>query len=127
MPKGKDLLAQRLRERLIAMRDDAGLTDTGWARAAGEVQQEVSRYTTGQMKFPRLDFVNKLAGVFHRTVADVLAEDLPPATLTESQVRVLAGLKAMKPTERANFEALIRNRAAGGIGRRRGSRGGRQA
>lgn len=114
------MLTAQVRERLIALRDQHGLTDAGWARAAGEVQQEVSRFTTGEMKMPKLDFMDKLARVFHRTLADVLAEDLPPATLTENQVKVLAGLKAMKPSERAHFEGLVRNRVANGSGRRRG-------
>jgi hypothetical protein len=126
MAKGKDLLFERLKERLIALRDENHLTDTGWARAAGEVQQEVSRFTTNEMKFPRLDFLDNLARVFHRTLPDLLAEDVPPATLTESQVQILSGLKSMKPSERAHFEGLVRGKAASGTGRRRGSRADRQ-
>ena len=115
------MLTVRVRERLIALRDEHGLTDAGWARAAGEVQQEVSRFTTGDMKMPKLDFMDRLARVFHRTLADVLADDLPLATLTVNEVKILAGLKAMKPVERAGFETLVRNRVAGGSARRRGS------
>lgn len=120
------MLLQRLRERLIALRDQNQLNDTGWARAAGEVQQEVSRFTTGDMKLPKLDFLNNLAQVFHRTLPDLLAEDVPPATLTESQVRILAALRAMKPSDRAAFETLIRNKVPGGNVRRRGLRADRQ-
>lgn len=114
------MLTARVRQRLIALRDQHGLTDAGWARAAGEIQQEVSRFTTGDMRFPRLDFLDHLARVFHLTLAEVLSEDLPPATLSEGQVQILAGLKAMKPSERVGFEALVRNRVAVGSARRRG-------
>lgn len=107
------LLAQA-RERLIALRDQHGLTDTGWARAAGLVQQEVSRFTTNEMKFPRLDFMDKLARVFHYTLADILAKDLPRPSLSKQQITVLANLKALKPSQRDAFEALLSDKSRGG-------------
>lgn len=97
----------KVRERLAALRDDAGLSDTGLARAAGLRQQDVSRFFTGDMKFPALDFMDALARVFHYTLADLLAKDLPAPSLSKWQIDVLAGLKAMKPVERAAFESLM--------------------
>lgn len=97
----------RVRERLAALRDDVGLSDAALARAAGLRQQDVSRFFTGEMKFPALDFMDAIARVFHYTLADVLAKDLPAPSLTNGQTQVLAHLKAMKPAERVAFEALV--------------------
>lgn len=97
----------KVRERLATLRDDCRLSDSGLARAAGLRQQDVSRFFTGDMKFPALDFMDKLARVFHYTLADVLAKDLPAPSLTKSQTQVLVSLRAMKPSDRASFEALL--------------------
>lgn len=107
MPKGKDLLTSRVRERLIALRDQAGMTDTGLARAAQQRQQDVSRFMLADMKYPPLDFLDALARVFHYSLVDLLAKDVPPATLTESQRAILATLKAMDAGTRVSFETLI--------------------
>lgn len=97
----------KVRERLAALRDDFGLTDTGLARAAVLRQQDVSRFFNGEMKFPALDFMDKLARVFHCTLADLLAKDLPAPSLTKSQTQILVSLKSMTPADRASFEALL--------------------
>jgi transcriptional regulator with XRE-family HTH domain len=118
VPKGKDLLTLRLRERLIALRDQARISDAGIARAAHLRQQDVSRFMLGDMKFPPLDFLDALARVFEHTLPELLAKDVPTSSLTASQRSILATMKTMKPAERVAFESLILKKA--GSGRRRG-------
>lgn len=120
MPKGKDLLTLRVRERLIALREHAGMTDTGLARAAGQRQQDVSRFMLGDMKYPPLDFLDALARVFQYTLPELLAKDLTPNGLTETQRAILATMKTMNATERVAFESLILKKPVHGTGRRRG-------
>jgi transcriptional regulator with XRE-family HTH domain len=110
------MLLEQARERLIVLRNQHGLTDAGWARAAGLVQQEVSRFTTREMKFPKLDFMDKLARVFHCTLADVLAKDLPRPSLSKQQITILANLKGMKPAQRAALEEFLSGTSKGGTG-----------
>lgn len=104
----------KVRERLAALRDDYKLSDAGLARAAGLRQQDVSRFFNGDMKFPPLDFLDALARVFHLTLADVLAKDLPAPSLTNGQMQVLVSLKTMKTSERVAFEALMAQRGRRG-------------
>lgn len=118
MPKGKDLLTLRLRERLIALRDHSGMTDTGLARASGQRQQDVSRFMLGYMKYPPLDFLDALARVFQYTLPELLAKDIAPSSLTESQRAILAAMKGMKSSQRVAFENLIH--PPSGTERRRG-------
>lgn len=101
------MITARLRERLIALRDEHRLSDSAWARAAGQRQQEVSRFVNADMKFPPLDFLDALCRVFHYSLADVLAKDLPPPTLTKTQSQFLVNLKAMSAAERNAFETLM--------------------
>jgi transcriptional regulator with XRE-family HTH domain len=119
------LLTLRLRERLRVLRDQAGMTDAGMARAAQLRQQDVSRFMLGDMKFPPLDFLDALARVFQYTMCDLLAKDIAPSTLTESQRAIVATLKTLPAHERMAFENLILHKA--GSGRPRGSRGNRHA
>jgi transcriptional regulator with XRE-family HTH domain len=126
VPKAKDILTARVRERLAALRDAHGLTDSGLARAAHQRQQDVSRFFNGDMKFPPLDFMHALSQVFDRTLADVLAMDVTRTEKPEWQARVIVALKAMQPSERLAFETLL-TRGKGGAenGLRRGRREGR--
>lgn len=119
MPKGKDLLTLRLRERLIALRDQAGMSDAGIARAAHQRQQDVSRFMLGDMKYPPLDFLDALARVFQYTLPELLTKDVAPSTLTESQRAILATMKGMDPVQRVAFESLILKRPPNGTARRR--------
>ncbi len=101
------MLTAQLRDRLIGLRDEHGLSDSGWARAAKQRQQDVSRFVNAQMKYPPLDFLDSLCRVFHRTLSEVLAQDIPPATLTKAQSQWLVRLKTMTPSERNAFETLM--------------------
>lgn len=101
------MLTQRLRERLVALRDQAGLSDSALARAAHQRQQDVSRFMLGDMKYPPLDFMDALARVFHHSLPDLLAKDVPPPAITASEQSILAAMKGMKPTQRVAFESLI--------------------
>lgn len=115
------MLTQRLRERLTALRDQAGMSDSAVARAAALRQQDVSRFMLGRAKFASLDFLDALARVFQYTLPELLAKDIAPSTLTETQRAILATMKAMETTERVAFESLILpKKAAGGTKRRRG-------
>ena len=96
-----------VRDRLAALRDEYGLTDAALARAAGLRQQDVSRFFNRDMKFPPLDFLDALARVFHYSLADLLAKDLPAPSLTKGQQEILISLKALTPSERASFENLL--------------------
>jgi hypothetical protein len=107
VPKGQDILTAMVRERLIALRDAHRLSDAGWARAARQRQQDVSRFVHADMKYPPLDFLESLARVFDHTLADVLAKDAAKSEKPEWQMRVLVALKAMTPTERHAFETLL--------------------
>jgi|GEM_PF-5457371 len=113
-------MTARVRERLAALRAQCEMTESGLARAAHLRQQDVNRFFHGDMKYPALDFMDAIARVFHHSLADVLAEDMPKPSLTESQREIVANLKAMEPVERAAFEKLIRRRKTAGSGRRRG-------
>jgi transcriptional regulator with XRE-family HTH domain len=121
--KGRDLLTALVRQRLAAVRDAYGLTDAGMARAAHQRQQDVSRFFNGDMKFPPLDFMNALCLVVNLTLADVLRDELPKPELPEWQMRVLATMKAMSPTDRHAFETLMdRGKKPNGTARPRGRR-----
>lgn len=105
--KTKDMLTARVRERLVALRDEHQMSEAAIARATGLVQQEVNRFFTGDMKLPRLDFMDAICRVFHYTLADVLAKDLPKPSLTKTETTILAQLKGMKPRDRENFESIL--------------------
>lgn len=115
------MLTLRLRERLTALRDQARMSDSALARAANQRQQDVSRFMLGDMKYPPLDFMDALARVFQYTLPELLAKDVPPAGLSESQRSVLAAMKAMQPVERSAFENLILKGPAGTARRRKAS------
>lgn len=119
-------MTAKVRDRLAALRDAYGLTDTGIARAAHLRQQDVSRFFNGDMKYPPLDFLDAICRVVHRTLADILNHEASKPALPAWQIRVLAHLSALDPSERIAFETLLtRGPAAGGSGRRRGRRGDR--
>jgi transcriptional regulator with XRE-family HTH domain len=101
------MLTAQVRNRLLALRTETGLSETALARAAGQVQQEVNRFFTGDMKLPKLDFLDSMARVFHYTLADLLAKDMPPRTMTKQELTILVNLQAMKPSDRLSFENLI--------------------
>ena len=103
----------KVRERLAALCADYKLSRAGLARASGFRQQDVNRFFNGEMKFPALDFMDKLARVFHYTLADLLAKDLPAPSLTKSQTQVLVSLKAMNVADRASFETLLVRKKSG--------------
>lgn len=119
MAKTKDMLTERVRARLATLRDEAQISEAAIARATGLVQQEVNRFFTGDMKLPRLDFMDAIARVFHTTLADLIALEMPKPEMPEWQLNVLIALKAMEPSERHAFERLIQRPASGGSGRRR--------
>lgn len=105
------------------------MSEISVARAAGQRQQDVSRFFLGQMKFPPLDFLDALARVFHFSLADLLAEELPKPSLSEKQRRILATIRGMQPKQREGFETLLeapRTGKAGNARRREGreNRGG---
>lgn len=112
------MLTLRLRDRLIALRDHAGLNDSALSRAAHQRQQDVSRFMLGDMKYPPLDFMDALCRVFNYSLAELIAKDIAPSQLTESERAVVAALKTMKNGERVAFENLILRK--GSNGRRRG-------
>lgn len=122
MPKGRDILTAIVRDKLVALRNAHGLNDSAWARAARLRQQDVSRFVHAQMKYPPLDFLDALARVFNRTLADILAEEMPKSEMPEWQSRVLVALRAMDPSDRHAFEQLISRPTTGGTGPRRGRR-----
>jgi transcriptional regulator with XRE-family HTH domain len=124
--KTKDMLTEQVRARLATLRDETHISEAAIARTAGLVQQEVNRFFTGDMKLPRLDFMDAIARVFDRTLADVMAMDATKVERPEWQVRVLIALKAMEPTERHAFERLIDRPRAAGTARPRARRGNRK-
>lgn len=84
--------------------------DMQWSdviRASGQLQQDVSRFNKGQMKYPPLTFLDSLARVFHLTLADLLADELPEPSLTAQERRVLAHWKSLGTVKAAAFESLI--------------------
>lgn len=83
------------------------MTATAIARAADLRQQDVSRFFTGQMKYPPLDFLDAICRVFQYTLADVLAKELPRPSLTSTQIDLLAAVKAMSPADRAAVERVV--------------------
>lgn len=101
------MATERVRARLAALRDQHGISEAGIARATGFRQQKINDFFNGQMKFPALDFMDAIARVFHHTLADLLAQDLPAPSLTNGQLRIIIALKAMKSSERVSFESLI--------------------
>lgn len=114
------MATERVRERLAALRDQFHISEAGIARTTGFRQQKVNDFFNGQMKFPALDFMDAIARVFHYTLADLLAKDLPPSTLTSTERAILSNLKQMETAQRVAFENLILKPKAGS-GRRRGS------
>lgn len=118
--KGKDLLTLRVRERLIALRNHAGMTDSSLSRAANLRQQDVSRFMLGEAKYPAMDFMDALCRVFNYTLAELLDKDIAPSQLTESERAIVAAMKAMTNGDRASFENLILRKPSGKTERRRG-------
>jgi len=118
-PNERDKITTQLRARLLVLRNMHQLTDTAWARAAHVRQQDVSRFTTGRMTYPRLDFLDALCRVFQITLADALAPDLPKPSLTRAQQELLINVAAMEPSFRHAVERLTAPRR---VRRRDGSR-----
>lgn len=94
------------------------MTDAAWARAAHLRQQDVSRFTTGKMAFPPLDFLDDLARVFDRTLATLLVDDQPLQTtgftLTKVELELIVNLRGMDPEDRHAFQRLSRPRRGRG-------------
>lgn len=111
MPKGKDIATERVIARLEALRDQYGVTEAGIARATGYRQQKINDFFNRQIKFPALDFMDAIARVFHYTLADMLAQDLPPPTLTKGQLQFLVNLKTLKKPDQHLFEVMMEKAA----------------
>jgi len=113
-----DRLTNLLRTRLLLLRDAYGLTDAAWARAAHLRQQDVSRFTTGKMAFPALDFLDELCRVFDRTLPSLLIDDQTPQTtgftLTKVELELIVNLRGMDPEDRHAFQRLSRPRRGRG-------------
>lgn len=105
--KAGDPIASRLRLRIDGLRRQMDMQWSDVVRASGQLQQDVSRFSTGQMKYPPLTFLDSLARVFHLTLADLLADELPEPSLTAQERRVLAHWKSLGTVQAAAFESLI--------------------
>lgn len=101
------MATERVRQRLLALMTEHDISQAGVARAIGVDQQKVNLFFKDQMKFPALDFMDAMARVFHHTLADLLAKDLPPPTLTKVQQQLLARWKTMDALERHAFETAM--------------------
>jgi len=100
-------LKDRVRVHLAALAKRAGMTQMDLARATGYRQQEINRFFLGSMKHPPLEFMDALARAFQRRLTDVLAEELPPATLSDAEMTLLANWRALPAQEQWAFERLL--------------------
>lgn len=94
MARRSQELNVRIRSRIQKLMRAHGLSQAALARATGERPQDINRFLTDDMAYPPLDFLDRLARVFHYTLADLLAKDLPPARLTPDEVTLLARYRA---------------------------------
>lgn len=101
------MATELVKQRLVALMEEHEISQAGVARAIGVRQQKVNLFFDNQMKFPALDFLDAMARVFHHTLADLLAKDLPPPSITKTQQQVLARWKAMDAFERRSFEVVM--------------------
>lgn len=106
--KSVDPLTARTRARLDALRRQHKMNWTQVANAAGLVQQEVSRFSTGQMRFPALSFMDAIARVFHRRLADLLADETTEPSLTSREIGVLAHWRKLDAGQKDAYEQVIR-------------------
>jgi hypothetical protein len=84
--KRQDRRMELVRARLVGLRNSRHMTDATWARAAHYPEQEVRRFSSGRMRFPSLDMIEALAGVFGLTLVVLLEKDMKENTgLTNDQ------------------------------------------
>lgn len=88
------MLNTLLRTRVLSLMRANGLSQAALSRAARVRQQDVSRFLTDDMVNPSLDFLDRLARVFQFTLADLLAKDLPQASLTADEQALLSRYRA---------------------------------
>lgn len=103
MRKKSGALTTALRVRFRRLYEDAELTQDQFAERAGSTQSDVSRFLTGQMVYPPLEFLDGLAKVFGLRLSDLIAEaqqDKKPA-ITPAEFRVLRAWAALPPDARA--------------------------
>lgn len=93
-----DPLTVRVRERLktaMAAHLPQEMKQVELARRAGETQQSVQRFLSGQMPYPSMTFLDRLVRVFGWTLIDVLRDELPPPPkppITDPRVLQIAEL-----------------------------------
>lgn len=94
-------LTERTRVRLQQLIAEGGLTQHALALRLGTDQATMSRFRTGQMKHPPLDFLDQLCRIFDRTLSDVLAEEMPARPITAAtgpvEVEVLENYRRLDP------------------------------
>jgi transcriptional regulator with XRE-family HTH domain len=96
MPRPRSgVLNTLVRRRLQTLMDQHHLTQADVSRAADERPQDVNRFLTGDMAFPSLDFLDKLARVFQLTLADLLAAELPRPAVNGDELTLLTRYRAM--------------------------------
>jgi hypothetical protein len=114
--KRQDRRLELVRARLVGLRKSRHMTDATWARAARYPEQEVRRFSTGRMRFPSLDMIEALAGVFGLTLIAVLEKDMKENTgLTNVQrewLEILAKLGDDGATSALHFLRGVVRRGA---------------
>lgn len=101
MPTPRDPISDRVCQRLNALAVKNGATKESLAAATGYNAVDIGRLLNVRVKHPAMVMLDTLARVFGVTLADLVAESVPPVTWKPGIQRAIVGLQLLPARDRA--------------------------